>query len=432
MGSHYRHIDLSPGSNPSYSMDLVAESAASLQIDPSALKSYQRLIGEANEIFGGPHRYSGYHFLVTLSDHIAKIAQEHHESSDDRFNEYALLNLDSLQNNADILPHEFVHTWNGKSRRPKGLATPNYQQPMQDDLLWVYEGLTEYLGEVLAARSGAWSPETYRENLALNAAMLDYRGGRKWRPLEDTAVAAQLLYFAPEAWSNVRRATDFYPEGSLVWLTVDTLIRDRTHGQSSLDDFCEAFFGHPGKPPRVDTYTKADLIAALNRIVPFDWQAFFQRNVESVNEHPPLEGIESGGWKLVYTKQIPELQRARERVLQTTDLSYSLGLVLDADSSGADFGTVKDVVMDSPAQAAGISPGMRLIAVAGQRWSPERLRDAIQAATGSGQPIELLIENEDFFTTVSVDYHEGERYPHLERASGRPNLISEIIKPRSQ
>ncbi len=231
MGAHYRHIDLAPGSTPAYSMDLVAESAAALHIEASAEKSFERLIQEANQLFGGPHRYDGYHFLVTLSDPIAKIAQEHHASSDDRFFERSLMDPDSFKIQADVLPHEFTHAWNGKSRRPMGLATPDYQQAMQDDLLWVYEGLTQYLGEVLAARSGAWSPETYRENLALTAAMLDRRAGRAWRPLADTAVAAQLLYFAPETWSNVRRGTDFYPEGTLIWLAVDTLIREQTQRQ---------------------------------------------------------------------------------------------------------------------------------------------------------------------------------------------------------
>jgi len=428
MGSYHRHIDLWPGSDPSYSMDLVAESAAALQVNDAALSSYERLVREANQLFGGPHRYPGYRFLVTLSDPIAKIAQEHHESSDDRFTERSLVELDSLQIQADVLPHEFVHAWNGKSRRPRGLATTNYQEPMKDDLLWVYEGLTQYLGEVLAARSGAWSAATYRENLALTAAMLDHRAGRRWRPLADTAVAAQLLYFAPESWANLRRGTDFYPEGSLIWLAADTQIRSQTHGERSLDDFCRAFFGHPEIPPKVSTYTYEDLIAALHRITAYDWKTFFRRTVQGINERAPLDGIEAGGWKLVYTDSMPELQKSRERVMQTADLSYSLGLVIQSGGSDGRNGRISDVLLGSPAEKAGMSPGMRLIAVAGRKWSPEILREAVQAAVNSTEPIELLIENDEFFTTFRLDYHRGELYPQLQRVTTHPDVIAEIVK----
>jgi len=432
LGAHYRHIDLSPGGAPSYAVDLVADSTAALNIDASVVRSLERLVREANLLFGGPHRYREYHFLVTLSDPIAKIAQEHHASSDDRFLERSLMDPDSLKAQAYVLPHEFVHAWNGKSRRPRGLATANYQEPMHDDLLWVYEGLTQYLGEVLAARSGAWSPATYHENLALTAAMLDRRAGRSWRPLEDTAVAAQLQYFAPESWSNVRRGTDFYPEGTLIWLAVDTLIRAQTHNRKSIDDFCSSFFGGPGPPPQVSTYTYDDLVTALNQLVPYDWNGFFQRTVYSINERAPLDGIETGGWKLVYTDQIPGMQKSQETVTQTTDVSYSLGLLLNSGSSGPDYGLIRDVVMGSPAQKAGISPGMRLLAVDGRKWSPEILREAIRTAEDDDQPIDLLIANGEFYTTLHIDYHQGERYPQLQRVSSRPDLISEIIRPRSK
>jgi predicted metalloprotease with PDZ domain len=428
LGRHYRHIDLSPGSTPAYSMDLVAESAAALQIDSSALQAYEQLIPEANQLFGGPHLYREYHFLVTLSDPIAKIAQEHHESSDNRFPERSLMDLASIRVQADVLPHEFVHAWSGKSRRPQGLTTVHYQEPMQDDLLWVYEGLTQYLGEVLAARSGAWSPETYRENLALTAAMLDRRTGRAWRPLADTALAAQLLYFAPESWSNIRRSVDFYPEGTLVWLAVDTLIREQTGGKKSIDDFCRGFFGYPGKPPEVSSYTYDDLLNGLHQIAPYDWDAFFQRTVASVNERAPTEGIENGGWKLVYTEHISDLQESREQVMQMMDLGYSLGLLLD---TGEAYGKIKDVVMDSPARAAGLTPGMRMVAVSGRKWSPDILREAIQAAKDSPEPIELLIEDHEFFSTVRIDYHLGQKYPQLQRVPAQPDLIAEILQSRS-
>ncbi|PYX00279.1 MAG: peptidase M61 [Acidobacteria bacterium] len=430
LGPHYRRIELSPGSTPAHYMDVIADSDAALQWDQDTIDSYKRLLLETNELFGGTHHYRSYHFLVTLSDPIAKIAQEHHESSDDRFRERSFLDADSLKVQADVLPHEFVHSWNGKYRRPTGLTTPNFQEPMIGELLWVYEGLTQYLGEVLAARSGAWSADDYRENLALTAAMLDHRGGRSWRPLEDTAVAAQLLYFAPESWAGLRRGTDFYPEGTLVWLAVDTLIRQQSEGRRSLDDFCRQFHGGSSGRAEVRPYTFDDLTASLNQVAPYDWKGFFHRLVSSITVHAPMEGIETGGWKLAYSDRMPGLQTSREHVSQTVDLSYSLGLLVK-NTSEADHGKILDVLVGSPAEKAGVGPGMRLVAVQGRKWSPENLREAVQAATQLQSPIELLVQNGDFYKTVAVDYHQGERYPHLERDPAHADLLSQIIRSRS-
>jgi predicted metalloprotease with PDZ domain len=431
LGPYYRRIELSPRGTPAHFMDVVADSEAALQWSPATIDSYKQLIAEARPLFGGSHHYRSYHFLVTLSDPIAKIAQEHHESSDDRFRERSFLDADSLKVQADVLPHEFVHSWNGKYRRPAGLATPNFQEPMIGQYLWVYEGLTQYLGEVMAARSGAWSPEDYRENLALTAAMLDHRAGRSWRPLQDTAVAAQLLYFAPEAWATWRRGTDFYPEGTLIWLAVDTMIRQQSDGRHSLDDFCRLFHGGSSGRPEVRPYTFDDLTAALNQIAPYDWKEFFHRVVEAVTVRAPVEGIEAGGWKLTYNDTMPGLLRSREQVSHTIDLSYSLGLLVKATGSEPDNGKIVDVLTDSPAGKAGIAPGMRLIAVQTRQWSPEILREAIRAAKGAQAPIELLVRNGDFYKAVQIDYHQGELYPHLERETGRADLLGRIIRSRS-
>ena len=431
LGPYYRRLELTPGSTPPHFMDVVADSEAALQWSPETIASYQRLIAEAEQLFGGSHHYRSYHFLVTLSDPIAKIAQEHHESSDDRFRERSFLDPDSLKLQADVLPHEFVHSWNGKYRRPAGLATPNYQEPMLGELLWVYEGLTQYLGEVLAVRSGAWTPEDYRENLALTAAMLDHRAGRSWRSLEDTAVAAQLLYFAPEAWASWRRGTDFYPEGTLIWLAVDTIIRQQSGGQRSLDDLCRSFHGGHSGSPEVRTYTFDDLIAVLNRLAPYDWKGFFGRVVQSVNERAPLEGVEAGGWKLSYQGAIPRLLKSREQVSQTMDVSYSLGMLVKAAGSDTDPGKIVDVLTGSPAEQAGLAPGMRLVAVGGRKWSPEVLRQALRDAKSTQSPMELLVQNGDVYKTYAVNYHDGERYPFLERDPSRPDLLGQIVASRA-
>ena len=326
---------------------------------------------------------------------------------------------------ADLLPHEFVHSWNGKYRRPEGLATANYQEPMHGDLLWVYEGLTDYLGNILAARTGLRSPDQFRENLAYTAAMLDHRAGRTWRPLQDTATSVQSLFAAPPEWTNWRRTADYYPEGYLIWLEVDSLIRQKTNGQKSLNDFCRIFYGGQSGPPAVVPYKFEDVVAALNQVVPNDWAKLLRERLDSKSPHAPMGGITNGGWKLVYTDQKNATMDAREKSSENIDLSFSLGLIASKQ------GDVRDVIPGSPAYAAGLGPGMKLIAVNGRKWSKDVVRAALRASVHSQQPLALLAENGEYYNTYQVNYHEGERYPHLVRAEGQPNLLDEIIKPQA-
>lgn len=425
-GAYYRRIELTPGQSPPHYVDMVADSAAALDLAPETVAHFTRLVAEAGRLFGARH-YRSYHFLVTLSDPVAHIAQEHHESSDDRLHEREFLDPHWLAVDGDVLPHEFAHSWNGKYRRPAGIATSNFQEPMHGEMLWAYEGLTEYLGKLLATRSGFWTEEQYRENLALDAAMLDHRAGRTWRPLEDTAVAAQLLYFAPETWAARRRGTDFYPEGDLIWLEADALIRRESGGRRSLDDFCRLFHGGGSGPPIVKAYTFEDLTAALKQIQPYDWTAFFRARLTSTEAHAPVGGIEAAGWQPFYTEVNPGMLRAKEETQGIMDLSYSLGLTLE--TSGAESGSIRDVIPGTPAALAGIGPGMKLAAVNGRRWSPAVLREALRAAKSSPQAIELLVENGGFFKTYRVAYHDGERFPHLERDPARPDLLEKILQP---
>jgi len=334
-----------------------------------------------------------------------------------------LTDSDTLKLGADLLPHEMTHSWNGKYRRPAGLATPDFDQAMKTELLWVYEGLTDYLGVVLTARSGLWTNETFRESLALNAAMLDHQIGRGWRPLADTATAAQLLYPARKEGTAARRSVDFYPEGDLIWLEVDVLIRQKTQGRRSLDDFCKKFHGGENGAPKVVRYSYEDVVSTLNEIAPHDWRGFFQTRVYAPNLHAPLGGLEGSGWKLVYNDKLPELLKISETARKSTDLSFSLGLKLKED------GAILDVIPGSPTDKAGVGVAMKLVAVNGRRWTPELLRTAITAAKTDTAPIELLVENQDYFKTCKVDYHGGERYPHLERDAAKPDLLTEILKP---
>jgi predicted metalloprotease with PDZ domain len=420
-GLHYRRIDLSAAADkPAHVMDLVADSETDLAMTPEDVTAYRKLVAETGALFGARH-YRQYHFLYTLSDQVGGHGLEHHESNDSAAAERTLLDPDVRLLYASLLPHEFAHSWNGKYRRPAGLATRNYQEPMIGDLLWVYEGLTDYLGDLLAERSGLMSAEQYRESLALTAASLDHRSGRTWRPLEDTARSVQILRLMGPQWSNWRRGLDYYPEGELIWLEVDSIIRQQTHGQHSLDDFCRRFEGGQSGPPMVVPYTFDDVVHALNEVAPYDWAALLRERVGSTSSHAPLGGIERDGWKLVYNDQSNAFMKALEKIAKFADFSYSLGFTVSQD------GKIDDVIVGSPAYQSGIGPGMKLAAVNGRKWTPAVLHAALKAAQGTVAPIELLLENAQFFQTYSISYHEGEKNPHLERVSGQPDLLSTLL-----
>ena len=421
-GDHYRKIELSkPGETPVHVVDMVSESDAALAMTPADEAAYRKLVAETGALFGARH-YLDYHFLLTLSDDAGHHGVEHHQSSDNSLGERTLIDDDMHMLDADIMPHEFTHSWNGKYRRPAGLATRNYQDPMLGDLLWVYEGLTEYLGRVLTARTGLWTPDQYREALAETAAELDHRPGRTWRPLEDTARSVQILRLQGPEWRNWRRGLDYYPEGELIWLEVDATIRQQSHGQKSLDDFCRLFHGGQSGPPKVVPYTFDDVVQTLNQVTPYDWAGLLRERVNSTAAHAPLGGIERGGWRVVYNDQPNVFIHAEEKLDNSVDASYSLGFAVKEN------GEFLDVIYGSPAYAAGIGPGMMLVAINGRAWSKDVLLDALRASKDSKEPIDLLVENAKFFKTYSIPYHDGIRNPHLERIEGR-DILGDILKP---
>jgi predicted metalloprotease with PDZ domain len=421
-GDHYRKIELTkPGETPAHVIDMVSESDAGLAMTPADEAAYRKLVAETGALFGARH-YLEYHFLLTLSDEAGHHGVEHHQSSDNSVGERTLIESDPHLVEAGLLPHEFTHSWNGKYRRPAGLATRNYQDPMRGDLLWVYEGLTEYLGNVLTARSGLWTPEQYREALAETEAMIDHHAGRSWRPLEDTVRSVQILRLQGPEWQNWRRGLDYYPEGELIWLEVDTVIRQTSQGQKSLNDFCRLFFGGESGPPKVVPYTFDDLVAALKQVVPYDWATLLNARVNSTKNEVPIDAVERDGWRVVYTDQPNVFIHAGEKLRKSVDASYSLGFAV------SESGEFSDVIHGSPAYAAGIGPGMKLIAVNGRAWSAEVLQDALRSSKDSKQPIDLLVENAKVFTTYSIAYHDGIRSPHLERIEG-VDLLGEISKP---
>ncbi|MGC2450253.1 MAG: M61 family peptidase [Candidatus Sulfotelmatobacter sp.] len=408
---------------PPTEMDIAADSAAALDAPQDVWDHYRSLVDQAQKLFGA-HHYRDYHFLYTLSDHVAHFGLEHHESDDSRVDERALVDETSRKLSAGLLPHEYVHSWNGKYRRPADLATPDYQQPMQDDLLWVYEGLTNYLGFVLTARSGLLTADQDRDDLAITAARLDHEPGRTWRNLQDTADAAPELYFAPEAWYSWRRGTDFYPEGTLDWLWVDAIIRQQSKGKKSIDDFCHLFHGAPSTGPALKTYTFDDVINALNQVVAYDWRGFWTERLTNHGPGAPLGGIEGSGWKLSYEENPSEMLSSSAGMYHFVPAGLVLGLNLRDD------GGIADTIEGDLAAKAGIGPGMKLIAVNGRRFSPDALRDTIKAAKNSSATIDLLVENDDYYKTYKLDYHGGEMYPHLVRDDSKPDLLSEILKAK--
>jgi predicted metalloprotease with PDZ domain len=411
------------GQNPPVEMDIAADSAAALEPAQEVWDHYKSLVEQAGKLFGAQH-YRDYHFLFSLSDHVAHFGLEHHESDDSRIDERGLVDENARKLSASLLPHEYVHSWNGKYRRPADLTTPDYQQPMQDDLLWVYEGLTQYLGAVLTARSGLLTPDQARDNLAITAAELDHVPGRTWRNLQDTADAAPQLYFSPRAWRSWRRSVDFYDEDNLNWLWVDVIIRQESKGKKTLDDFCRLFHGAPSTPPMVKTYTFDDVVNGLNQVAPYDWRAFWTERLTNHGPGAPLGGIEGSGWKVVYDDIPSEMMRAGEGDERGVVANYSIGLALKGD------GGVIDTIEGMVAAKAGIGPGMKVIAVNGRQFSPEVLRDALKAGKNSSEPLELLVENTEYYKTYKLDYHGGEKYPHLVRDESKPDLLSEIYKAK--
>jgi predicted metalloprotease with PDZ domain len=420
-GRYFREIPLAPDVTPTHYLDVAGDAPQDVDLKPEFLASMSQLVREARALYASRH-YETYHFLLSLSDIVREEGLEHHQSSDNGVQEHGFSDPRLAVLNAELLPHELTHSWNGKYRRPVGLATPDYATPMKGDLLWVYEGMTQYWGNILAARSALWTPESYREALAWSAARLDEKPGRTWRNLEDTAISSQSLRGKHGAWTNWRRAQDYYQEGELLWLDADTTIRQLTHGKKSLDDFCVKFLAVGGDTgPEVVPYTFDDVVAALNAVAPYDWQGFLAERLQSHAGDAPLGGIEHAGYRLVYTAEPTAYEQAWLDKEKKIDAWFSLGLLVFTT------GQIDDVRMGSPAFHAGLGPGTKLVAIDGRAFTSEVLKQAIREA--KTRPIELIVSNDNEFRTVRLDYHDAEKYPRLERVQGTPDLLDEILKP---
>jgi predicted metalloprotease with PDZ domain len=423
-GRYFARLDLDPGAKVPVHMDMVADQPDELVVSPAQLQAHRNLVAQAYKAFGS-HHYDHYDFLVALSDRMSGIGLEHHRSSEDGTAPNYFKEWDKRAAARDLLSHEFTHSWNGKFRRPADLWTPNFNVPMRGSMLWVYEGQTQFWGTVLAARAGLWTKQQGLDAIAADAATFDAaRQGRAWRPLEDTTTDPVSTMRRPIPWRSWQRSEDYYGEGELIWLDADTLIREKTAGKKSIDDFAHVFFGINDGSYVTVTYTFDDVVHALNTVVPFDWAGFLHARLDAVEPAAPLDGIKRGGYRLVYTDAESDFLRSNEKGRKITDLTDSLGLTLDSDAAAS------DVVWDGPAFKAGITVGAKIVAVNGVAYDSDRLKDAIKDAKTSKAPIQLLLKRGDIYRTVAVDYHGGLRYPHLERVPGTPALLDAILAPR--
>ena len=425
-GRYFREVALAPEITPRHYLDMAADGPEEVDLSKEHIADFDRLVRETGALYKSRH-YHSYHFLVTLSDEVAHFGLEHHQSSDDRVGPKTFTDDQEFTLAGLLLPHEFTHSWNGKYRRPAGLATSNYQKPMEGDLLWVYEGLTEYLGDVLAARCGIWTPEQYKQRLSTIAATYDNRPGRTWRDIQDTATAAQILYASGGGWDNWRLNVDYYDEGELIWLDVDTTIRKMTDGKKTLNDFVASFHGLGGDTaPKVVPYTFEDVVAGLNNVVPNDWATFLRSRLDSNSYHAPLGGLENGGYKLTYSDKPNAWSTMEDAERGSVDFWYSIGLHVGKS------GTISDVLKDGISDKAGFGPGMLIVAVNGRAYSPDVLKAAVRDAKGSGPALEFIIENTGFYKVIKLDYHDGERYPQLERVASVPDRLDDILKPQTK
>ncbi|MGH8235137.1 MAG: M61 family metallopeptidase [Rhodanobacteraceae bacterium] len=430
-GKYFRQIDLTPpGSSVHRYLDMVGDDASAIAITDRQIGGYRHLIEQEQALFHS-HHYDSYHLLLTLSDHTSVGGLEHHQSSDDRARGGSKMfaDADHFMLDASLLPHEYTHSWNGKFMRPVGLWQPDFEQPERTKLLWVYEGLTVYLGDMLTARSGLWSPETWREVLAYRAAVMAHRTGRTWRPLIDTTIAVD--YNAPSAWANWRRQNDFYSEGELLWLAVDMKIRELSHDRRSIDDFARDFFSVDNGSFVTHTYDFKDVVAALNNVQPYDWAGYLHTWVNGVGQQVPLlSGIDASGWRLVYTDKPSGYQSALETVgmgeLEGMGVNamFSVGMFLGNDAR------IVDVLWDGPAFKAGLAPDMKLVSVNGRAYTAQVLHDEIANAQRSKQPLQIQARNDGAVATYTIHYDGGLKYPHLVHERDKTDYLKQLLAPK--
>lgn len=424
-GRHKASFDLDPGSPRPVRLNVFADAPKDLKATPAQIAIHRRLVQQADRLFGGARNFDHYDFLLSLNPTVGYLGAEHQKSSENGYSSAGYFTAwDTAFTGRDILAHEYVHAWNGKHRRPADLWTPDYTTPMRNSLLWVYEGLTEYYGDTLATRSGLYSPEQMRQRLALIAANAQATPGRSWRSLRDTTNAYIMNSAGGTGSTSWLRALDYYEEGQLLWLDVDTLIRERTNGARSLDDFARAFFGVDDGDMNVSTYDFEDVVDTLNAVAPYDWAGFLNARLDS-HDRPPLDGLTRSGWRLVFEAQPSAYVTAYEKDAEASLLTFSLGAEIGWD------GVVKEVLWGGPLFRAGVIAGTRIVKVAGKPYTPETLTAAIASAARSGSPpIALSVKADGQVRLVRIAYRGGLKYPRLKRLTRTPDQLGQILSAR--
>jgi predicted metalloprotease with PDZ domain len=423
-GRYFKRYELDTSGKSPVRLNIVADRPELLAATPEQIEQHRELVRQADRLYGARH-YDHYDFLLALTDRMGGIGLEHHRSSENGTDPEYFIDWAKNAPSRNLLPHEYNHSWDGKYRRPADLWTPNYNVPMRDSLLWVYEGQDQYWGFVLGARSGLVSKQQTLDALAMTAATYtEGRPGREWRSVEDTTNDPIIAGRRPIPWTSWQRSEDYYSEGQLIWLDADTLIREKTGGKKSLDDFGRAFFGvNDGQWKQPLTYTFEDVVKALNGVLPYDWATFLDTRARKVAPAYPLDGLARGGYRLVYTDKPTDYWKDNEANRKIVDLTYSLGLTLNREA------TITAVLWDGPAFKAGLTVGDKVLAVNGIAYDTDRLKEVITAAKGGKEPITMIVKDGDHFKVVPVSYHGGLRYPRLERIEGKPDLLTRIYEP---
>ena len=423
-GKYYRQFDLDPGGPARVSLDVIADRPELLDAKPEQILAHKNLVQQAYRLYGS-HHYSHYDFLFSLSDKMGGNGLEHHQSSEDGTSPKYFTEWDKGSAGRDLLAHEYTHSWDGKFRRGADLWTPTFNVPMRDSLLWVYEGQTQYWGYVLAARSGLMSKKDTLDAIALTAATYDHRVGREWKALIDTTNDPIVSSRRPQSWLSWQRSEDYYSEGQLIWLDADTLIREKSGGKRSLDDFAKLFFGVDSGSFITHTYTFEDVVKALNTVEPYDWASFLHTRLEGHGPGAPLDGLKRGGYKLVYTDEQSPYAKAAGMRRGGADFQYSLGFSVNKD------GQLGDVLWEGPAFKAGLTTDTQLIAVNGLAYSDDDLKQAVKDAKGAGPAVELTVKINNHYRTVKIDWHGGLLYPHLEKVGTGDGSLDAILTPRA-
>lgn len=418
-GRYSRKVPLSPRVN----LNIFADTPEELAATPEQIDLHKNLVTQAVKTFGAQH-YDTYEFLFSISDQLGGIGLEHHRSSEDGVTPGYFIKWADGPGRRNLLPHEYTHSWDGKFRRGADLWTPDYRTPMRGSLLWVYEGQTQFWGYVLQARSGLVSKQDTLDTYASVLASLDNRPARDWRPMVDTTNDPVMSSRKPKGWVSYERSEDYYNEGLLVWMEVDSILRKQSGGTKSIDDFARAFFGINDGDWGEVTYTFDDVVSTLNHIQPYDWNGLLKTRLTETGAPAPLKGFVDNGYKLSYTDEPTKAFKSSETAAKRTDLTYSIGLTLDKD------GEVFGVGWNSPAFKAGFDVGTKVVAVNGTAYSDTAIKAAIVVAKTSKEPIQLLTRTGDKISNATIDYHGGLRYPRLEKIGTGEGGLDRLLAPR--